>query len=288
MNNRTDRRPFPASVPSNPLFEARAPAFEVGLAGRSDSLLDMKWTEESLSTLPTGGGYRLRGEAMTRIEVFSDAAFAFAVTMLVISLSSIPQNYKELIDAMKGVPAFAASFSVIMVFWVTHRRWSRRFGLDDGTSTFLTLALVFIILVYVYPLKLIMNIMFFGLSGGWFPSEFDLSSSAEVAGLVVIYGAGFCALASIQLGLYLRVASLADDLCLSRLERILVKQEQLVWSVQATAGLFSALMAWIFITSLGYLAGFVYCLIPIAIPLITWRTRRKKQAVLAEISTQPR
>lgn len=35
------------------------------------------------------GGYRLRGESMARIEVFSDAAFAFAVTMRVISLNSI-------------------------------------------------------------------------------------------------------------------------------------------------------------------------------------------------------
>lgn len=85
---------------------------------------------------------------MTRIEIFSDAAFAFAVTMLVISLSSVPRNYDELLVAMKGVPAFAASFTVIMVLWVSHRRWSRRFGLDDGISTFLTLALIFIILVY--------------------------------------------------------------------------------------------------------------------------------------------
>lgn len=278
---------MPNCVPSNPLFGVRALAFEAGLADKPDSLCDMKWTEESLSSVPSRGGYRLRGEAMTRIEVFSDAAFAFAVTMLVISLSSIPQNYGELIVALKGVPAFAASFTVIMIFWVTHRRWSRRFGLDDGISTFLTLALVFIILVYVYPLKLIMNIMFFGMSGGWFPSNFEVSSSAEVAGLVIVYGGGFFLVASIQLGLYIRVASRAKDLCLSGLERLLVKHEQLVWSVQAAAGLSSAVIAWIFITSLGYLAGFVYCLIPLAIPLITLRNRRERRAILAEISGRP-
>ena len=46
----------------------------------------MTYTEESLAQLPVKNGFRLRGEAMTRIEVFSDAAFAFAITMLVISL----------------------------------------------------------------------------------------------------------------------------------------------------------------------------------------------------------
>lgn len=242
----------------------------------------MKWTEESLASLPVSGGYRLRGEAMTRIEVFSDAAFAFAVTMLVISLSAIPKNYGELIAAMKGVPAFAASFTVVMVLWISHRRWSRRFGLDDGISTFLTLALVFVILVYIYPLRLIMSIVFFAVSGGWFPSNFAISNASEVAGLVVLYGAGFCLVASIQLGLYLRVASQAKDLCLSRVERLLVKEEQLIWAIQAVAGFVSALIAWIFIQSWGYLAGIVYGLIPAAIPLATMKARKARRALQAQ------
>jgi len=135
------------------------------------------------------------------------------------------------------VPAFAASFTIIMVLGVSHRRWSRRFGLDDGVSTFLTLALLFIILVYVYPSKLMMSVLVIAVSGGWFPSNFEISNASEVAGLVVLYGVGFCLVASIQLGLYLRVATQADALCLSRLERLRVKQEQVIWLVQAVAGL---------------------------------------------------
>lgn len=219
---------------------------------------------------------------MTRIEVFSDAAFAFAVTMLVISVSSIPQNYDQLIVAIKGVPAFAASFSVITVLWVSHRRWSRRFGLDDGISTFLTLALIFVILVYIYPLRLMMNITFFALSGGWFPSDFKISGSAEVAGLVMFYGIGFFLVASIQLGLYMRAASQAKDLCLSRLECLLVREEKLIWAVQASVALLSTLIAGIFINSWGYLAGLVYCLIPIAIPLLTIQVRKEKRAIPEE------
>lgn len=224
---------------------------------------------------------------MTRIEVFSDAAFAFAVTMLVISLSSIPQNLSELIVAMKGVPSFAASFAIIMVFWISHRRWSQRFGLDDSISTFLTLALVFIILIYVYPLKLMMNLLFFSISGGWFPSNFELSSTAVVAGLVVLYGVGFCLVASIQLAFYLRVTYCADDLCLNRLERLLVKQEQQIWLILAIAGLLSTVTGCIFMSSFGYLAGLVYGLIPLVMPLLTLRTRREIRALQANSSNKP-
>ena len=219
---------------------------------------------------------------MSRIEVFSDAAFAFAVTMLVISLSAIPKNFDELIVAMKGVPAFAASFAIVMVYWVSHRRWSRRFGLDDRVSTFLTLSLVLIILIYMYPLKLMMSITFYALSGGWFPSDFSISSKAEVAGLVILYGIGFFLIASTNLGLYLRVSARAEDLCLSPLERLLIKEEQLIWVTQAAAGLVSAVAAAIFYHSIGYLAGLVFGLLPIAIPLLTMRVRRKKREMKAD------
>lgn len=240
---------------------------------------EMRWTEQTLSSLNTRDGYRLRGESMTRIEVFSDAAFAFAVTMLVISLSAIPQNYSELITAMQRIPSFAASFSVMMAVWITHRRWSRRFGLDDGISTFLTLTLIFVVLVYVYPLKLVMDLMFFAFSSHWFPTSFQVSSVVQAAGLMAIFSVGFFLVALIQLCLYLRVASKADDLCLNELERLLVRKEQLVWLVQAIAGLLAVFIAVVFKSSLGYLAGIVFGLIPAAIALVTLRTRRRIQSM---------
>lgn len=238
----------------------------------------MKWTEQSLSSLAIKGGYRLRGESMTRIEVFSDAAFAFAVTMLVISLSTIPHNFQELIAAIQGVPSFASSFAVMMLIWVTHRRWSQRFGLDDGVSTFLTLGLVFVVLVYVYPLKLIMDLMFYAFSQSLFPTDYQVSNTTEVAVLMALFSFGFFLIALIQLGLYLRAASKADDLCLSPLEQLLVRKEVLVWSTLAVLALLVALIALVFMASLGYLAGIAYGLTPILITLITLRTRKEIRA----------
>ncbi|MDN4503191.1 TMEM175 family protein [Alteromonadaceae bacterium BrNp21-10] len=246
----------------------------------------MRWTEQSLSSLTTKDGYRLRGESMTRIEVFSDAAFAFAVTMLVISLSTIPQNYQELLTALQRIPSFAASFAVMMLIWITHRRWSERFGLDDGASTFLTLALIFVVLVYVYPLKLIMDLMFYAFSQRWFPADFQVSSTAEVAVLVAIFSVGFFLVALIQFGLYQRAASKADELCLNELEQLLIHKEILVWVVQSILGLLVALIALIFMSSWGYLAGIAYSLTPIIIPLVTLRTRREIQSNLSRSSKE--
>lgn len=242
----------------------------------------MRWTEQSLSTLRTKDGYRLRGESMTRIEVFSDAAFAFAVTMLVISLSTIPHNYHELLAAIQRVPSFAVSFAIMMLIWITHRRWSQRFGLDDGVSTFLTLALVFVVLIYVYPLKLIIDLMFYAFSQRWFPSEYQVSNTAEVALLVAFFSVGFFLIALIQAGLYFRAASKTDELCLNPLEQLLVRKELLVWLVLTIFALLVAIIALTFMSSFGYLAGIFYSFTPVAIFLATFRTRRKIQSRLFE------
>jgi uncharacterized membrane protein len=253
--------------------------FSLGLAAETKHLRRVEWSEGRLSKLPNRGGFRLRGESMTRIEVFSDAAFAFAVTMLVISLSSIPKDYEELVFAIKGIPSFAASFTVMMFIWVGHRRWSERFGLDDGVSTLLSLTLVFIVLVYVYPLKLIMDLLFYSFSQSWFPSRFQISSTTEVAGLVAFYSVGFSLIAAILWGLYWRAASKAKDLSLDRLEQLLVKKEQQIWLVQAVVGLTAATVAAIFMSSLGYLAGILFALGPFFVFIITHSTRKQIRAI---------
>ena len=54
--------------------------------------------------------FRMRGAQQTRIDAFVDAAFAFAVTLLIVSVGHVPSTVQDLILAMRGVPAFSASF----------------------------------------------------------------------------------------------------------------------------------------------------------------------------------
>src|SRR4051812_50009146 len=66
----------------------------------------------NLDELPRLRGFRLRGLEMTRLETFIDAAFAFAVTMMVIATDRVPDDISGLLDAFKNVPAFVASVAV--------------------------------------------------------------------------------------------------------------------------------------------------------------------------------
>ena len=102
-------------------------------------------------------GFKMRGLDMTRIEVFTDAAFAFAVTPLVVSIDQIPSSYEELMAVVKGIPAFGVSFAILFMFWFAHHGWSQRYGLDDTATIWLSAVLVFIVMVYVYPLKMVAN-----------------------------------------------------------------------------------------------------------------------------------
>jgi uncharacterized membrane protein len=111
----------------------------------------------ALSELPVQDGFRLRGESISRLETFVDAAFAFAVTMMVISIGSVPQSTPELLAALHKAPTMAVCFLVMMIFWSGHNRWSRRYGLDTARTTWLSMLLVLGVLVWVYPQRIVMS-----------------------------------------------------------------------------------------------------------------------------------
>src|ERR1700730_15719096 len=102
-----------------------------------------------LDALPRLRGFRLRGMEMTRLETFIDAAFAFAISMLVIAAQQIPDDIASLLAAFKNVPTFICSIAVLSIFWRGHWLWSRRYGLEDGVSIFISWALIVTILIFI-------------------------------------------------------------------------------------------------------------------------------------------
>ena len=65
-----------------------------------------------------------------RLEGFSDAVFAFALTLLVVSLET-PRTFDDLLATLKGAPAFAVCFALFWIIWKEHHRFFQRYGLDD-------------------------------------------------------------------------------------------------------------------------------------------------------------
>src|SRR6185503_8727825 len=103
-----------------------------------------------LDALPRLDGFRLRGIEMTRLETFIDAAFAFAISMLVIAAQQIPDNIQALLAAFKNVPTFVCCIAVLGIFWRGHWLWSRRYGLEDIASILISWAMVVTVLILMY------------------------------------------------------------------------------------------------------------------------------------------
>src|SRR3982751_2251540 len=130
-------------------------------------------------------GFHLRGREVTRLESFSDAVFAFALTLLVVSLD-VPKSFNDLVITMRGFPAFAICFLFLALIWNGHYKFCRRYGLDDGTARFLTCVMLFLVLFYVYPLKFLFNFSITGLLFGSGPPIAMTGHQFTI--LLVIYG----------------------------------------------------------------------------------------------------
>ncbi|MCI0435828.1 MAG: TMEM175 family protein [Gemmatimonadetes bacterium] len=225
-------------------------------------------------------GFRIRGHEMTRTEAFTDAAFAFAVTLLVISIDVIPSNYAELRQALDGIPAFAASFLVLAIFWYGHWNWSRRFGLEDFPSIALSLGLVFVMLSYVYPMKFLASLSVAWLSGD-FGARAMLTGIDQLYDLFAIYGLGFIAMSLVLAGLNAHALRCRAQLGLDPLEVYLTRAEITAWIILAAVGSLSVALA-LFTPATPYvLPGWTYMLLGIVMPILARRAGRRARQLAA-------
>jgi hypothetical protein len=232
----------------------------------------------NLDELPRLRGFRLRGLDMTRLETFIDAAFAFSVTMMVIATDRVPDDITTLLAAFKNVPAFVASVAVLGIFWRGHWLWSRRYGLEDGTSIFISWALLATILVYIYPLKGVFGSMFSLFSDGRLGHPLGIRTESQARALFEIYAIGFIALSLEILLLYHRAWKLRGPLRLNEREESLTRAEISGWSVPLTVGVISLVLS----MTLPYRhlnwCGWIYFSMAILVPLHRRLVRRRQPA----------
>lgn len=230
---------------------------------------------DNLEALPRLDGFRLRGIEMTRLETFIDAAFAFAVTMMVIAAERVPDDINTLLVAFKHVPAFVASIVVLGIFWRGHWVWSRRYGLEDGVSIFISWALLVTILIYIYPMKAIFESMFYMLSDGRVGQALGVRTEAQARAIFAIYAIGFTAIAVEILLLYLRAWQLREPLRLSARERFLTRADLAGWSIPATVGLIALVLALTLPAHHVSWSGWIYFSMAIVVPVQKWLLGRR-------------
>ena len=99
-----------------------------------------------------GSVISVRGREVSRIEGFSDAVFGFALTLLVASIE-VPPDFEALKQTLRGFLPFALTFALISWIWYLHYSFFRQFGLEDRLTIVLNSVLLFVVLFFVYPLK---------------------------------------------------------------------------------------------------------------------------------------
>jgi len=233
-------------------------------------------TPNFVNNCPTENGFRMRGLEMTRIEVFVDAAFAFSITMLVISFDSIPKTFPDMVLAIKGIPAFLLSVTQLVWIWYTHNIWSKRFGLDNAMTVALSTALLSVILIYIYPLRILFEGMFNWFSGGYLPVDFAMSSYTDLSTMFVFLGTGFFSLSLIFVLMHRYAASLKNELLLNEFELYETKTIELLWLAAAGIGVLVVLVAFIIPAPLTPFSGFAF--MPLIFILRLIRIKRNRSA----------
>ncbi|MEO6120157.1 MAG: TMEM175 family protein [Terriglobales bacterium] len=206
--------------------------------------------------------FRWRGGEMTRIEAFSDAVFAFAVTLLVVALEA-PHTFEELANAMKGFGAFAICFAMLAMVWHVHVKFFRRYGLETLWASALNCVLLFVLLFYVYPLKFLFTFLMGMFTGGALlphtPGNVPMIGDiANIRFLMVIYGLGFAAVFLILFLLYLHAWRLRGELELNEMESHLTQYEMMNQFAKMCFGLASALVATLLPPRMAGVAGYLY------------------------------
>jgi uncharacterized membrane protein len=166
--------------------------------------------------------FRWRGNELSRVEGLTDAVFAFAVTLLVVALEA-PHTFEGLLDVMRGFPAFVICFTILMTFWNAHYRYHRRYGLEDWFTRVVTMAILVLVLFFVYPLKFLFTMITVKLFGFALHDAPDLSGHEQGQILYLIYGLGFAGVWCLYALLYAHALRKRVELGLNASEVLLTR-----------------------------------------------------------------
>jgi uncharacterized membrane protein len=219
------------------------------------------------------GDFRWRGHEVSRIEGLSDAVFAFAITLLVVSLE-VPKTFNELAETMHGFGAFLISFMLLFAVWFNQYKFFRRYGLRDTITVALNAALLFVVLFYVYPLKFLFTFLVDRFMGGHGEVRLPngnvvpmIENYEQMASLMTIFNLGYLAVFGVFVLLFWHAYRKREALELNELERFDTRETILESAFNCGIAIVSLLILLIGGVGRAGLAGMAYMLTPIVMTL---------------------
>ncbi len=227
-----------------------------------------------------------RAEAGTpevaRIEAFSDAVFAFSLTLLVVA-TEVPKNFDGLMKTLCGFLPFAACFALLSWLWWSHHRYFRRFGSADRVTVILNLFLLFFLLFYVYPLKFVANLVL-GLG------EFGRNAAVPKDGslwIMIVYGAGFMGISLIFAALYGRARHRRTKAGCDPRGAFQATGEEISWYANAGIAFLSCVVAMLPFPQATAWSGFTYFLLGPVQAFLGFRRGRAERLRFGDDEARP-
>jgi uncharacterized membrane protein len=217
-------------------------------------------------------GFRWRGDAVSRLEAFSDTVFGFAVSLLVVSVE-VPKSFDQLMSVIYAFPAFAVCFALLFNLWYHHYRFFRRYALQTSHTILITAFLLFFVLFYVYPLKFLFSLLLIHGAPDIGPEQARL--------LFVVYGLGYLAICTAMTLLYVHAWRLRELLQLTALEKMRTRHSIVIHAGLGAIGLLSALLAVTLPSHLVGLAGVFYLSISVFLWVAGSIMGKRERALLA-------
>ena len=229
----------------------------------------------------------LRKHRISRLEEFSDAVFGFALTLLVIT-ANVPRSYPELIQLLQGIPAFACCFALLVWIWYEHDAFYERYPLEDGRTILLNSALLFTVLLYIYPLKFMFDSFMYEVFRLQTNSDLKRMSLDELSRASVLYGLGFFILMTLFALMYLHAHRCRKELELTELQAFDARLLAGNHAVSAGVGLFAVVFALVAPRELAFLSPSSFALMGPGHWLYgTWSDRQRKAYAQRLAATPP-
>ena len=225
--------------------------------------------------IPLSREIKWRSHEPSRLETFSDAVFGFALTLIIVSIE-VPKTFDELQETMKGTLSFAVCFALLFQIWNNQNVFFRRYGLRDERTLFLNALLLFVVLIYAYPLKFLSVLVF---SDGTYMHNgqtLNMIKEDQLRSLMLIYGAGFIAIYGLFFMMYRNAVKHADEIGLAPVELFETKTVAGINLLCILVCLTAMTVTYFVPITYAGRTGFIYFLIPAA--YFIWYSYRGKKA----------
>ena len=202
-----------------------------------------------------------RSHEPSRLETFSDAVFAFAITLIMVSLE-VPRTFDELFEVFKGFFAFACCFGILFTIWNNQNIYFRRYGLNNAYVTFLNALLLFVVLMYVYPLKFLFMALFSGSQYNDHGHIGIMITDQQQPTLMYVYHAGYAAIYILFYLMHVHAKKMRHEIKLSPGEIFETDTFIMVNLLNACLGIIGILVVLLAPMRFKGSSGFIYMAIP--------------------------